>query len=127
MRGHPIQQTFEQLGARGQIGLMPFIPAGYPDLATTAAALPALDGGGANVIEIGFPFSDPIADGPTSRKRSPSRLANKLKLGEIFQTIAAAGRRSRFRSSRWSATASSIRYGVDALRGDGQRLPDSMA
>ncbi len=66
---------------------MPFIPAGYPDLATTAAAIAALQRGGADLIEIGFPFSDPVADGPTIQAAFTQALAKKLKVTDIFATI----------------------------------------
>jgi tryptophan synthase alpha chain len=84
-----IGETFGQLREQRRVGLMPFIPAGYPDLATTAAVLPALEAGGANVIEIGFPFSDPIADGPTIQAAFTEALAKKLKVSEVFATVAA--------------------------------------
>ena len=70
--------------------MMPFIPAGYPDLATTAAGLPALEAGGANLIEIGFPFSDPIADGVTVQEAFTAALAKKVTVGQVFETVAAA-------------------------------------
>lgn len=70
------------------MALMPFIPAGYPSLAATQAILPALESAGANLIEIGFPFSDPIADGPTIQAAFTAALAKKLHLADIFQTIA---------------------------------------
>jgi len=85
---HTIAQTFETLRQRKQIGFMPFVPAGYPDLLTTAAVLPALEEAGANVIEIGIPFSDPIADGPTIQEAFTAALAKKLHVSEIFATIA---------------------------------------
>ena len=69
---------------------MPFIPAGYPDLQTTAAVLPALESAGADLIEIGFPFSDPIADGPAIQEAFSEALAKKLKVGDIFKTVATA-------------------------------------
>jgi tryptophan synthase alpha chain len=83
-----IAQTFEELGRRKQIGLVAFIPAGYPDLATTAAVLPALEKAGASVIEIGFPFSDPIADGPTIQAAFTQTLTRGLKVTQIFATVA---------------------------------------
>lgn len=67
---------------------MPFIPAGYPDLETTAAVLPALEAAGAAAIEVGIPFSDPIADGPTIQEAFSVALARKLKVGDIFRAIA---------------------------------------
>ena len=91
--GRSIGETFRQLRQQRRIGLVAFIPAGYPDLATTAAVLPALEAGGANVIEIGFPFSDPIADGPTIQAAFTEALARKLKVSEIFATVASVRQR----------------------------------
>jgi tryptophan synthase alpha chain len=82
-----IPSTFAALRDKKQIALMPFIPAGYPDLATTAALLPAMEKAGANLIEIGIPFSDPIADGPTIQAAFTAALAKGLKLADIFNTI----------------------------------------
>ncbi|MGD0390816.1 MAG: tryptophan synthase subunit alpha, partial [Tepidisphaeraceae bacterium] len=73
-----IAQSFADLRGRG-IGLVPFLPAGFPDLATTAAALKALDAISPAAIEIGFPFSDPIADGPTIQQAFTAALARKVK------------------------------------------------
>ncbi|MCC7350715.1 MAG: tryptophan synthase subunit alpha [Phycisphaerales bacterium] len=83
-----IADAFAQLKQRGRIGLMPFIPAGFPDLQTTQALLPALQRGGASAIEIGIPFSDPVADGPVIQEAFNVALSHKLKLDQIFQTIA---------------------------------------
>ncbi len=59
-----IRRAFDLARARGSCALMPFITAGYPDLATTERLLRELPDAGADLIEIGIPFSDPIADGP---------------------------------------------------------------
>jgi tryptophan synthase alpha chain len=75
------------LRSQQQIALMPFIPAGYPDLETTAAILPALEAGGANLIEIGIPFSDPIADGPIIQAAFTEALAKGFRLDDLFKTI----------------------------------------
>lgn len=85
-----LQQTFDNLRSRGQIGLVAFIPAGYPDLETTKATLPALQRGGASVIEVGFPFSDPIADGPTVQEAFNVALAKKIKVADVFSAIQSA-------------------------------------
>lgn len=82
-----ISQIFADLRSAGRIGLMPFIPAGYPDLATTAAILPALEQAGASMIEIGFPFSDPVADGPTIQAAFTQALSRGLNVREIFKAI----------------------------------------
>ncbi len=59
-----IVATFESLRAQGQKGLMPFVCGGHTRAGVTTAALAALDQAGASIIEVGIPFSDPIADGP---------------------------------------------------------------
>jgi tryptophan synthase alpha chain len=84
-----LPQTFADLRARGQIGVLPFIPAGYPSLETTQALLPALQRGGASAIEIGIPFSDPIADGPTIQEAFNAALLKKIKLKDILAAVAA--------------------------------------
>ena len=66
---------------------MPFIPAGYPDLPTTSACIIALEKAGATLIEIGFPFSDPIADGPTIQESFTEALKKKLKVADIFAMV----------------------------------------
>ncbi len=83
-----IPQTFDTIRASGGIGLLPFLPAGYPDLETTAAALLALERGGASVIEVGIPFSDPIADGPVIQEAFTLALAKKLKVEQVFEAVA---------------------------------------
>lgn len=87
-RNPSVRQAFEALRKRGGIGLVPFIPAGYPDLKTTAACLLAAQRGGGTIIELGFPFSDPIADGPVIQESFTRALANKLTISEIFETVA---------------------------------------
>jgi tryptophan synthase alpha chain len=84
-----IADSFHSGHSLSKIGLVPFIPAGYPDLPTTVAALRALDAAGAAVIEVGFPFSDPIADGPTIQEAFTEALAKKLKVADIFAAVAA--------------------------------------
>ncbi len=59
-----IDSIFRDLRAAGRKALMPFVCGGYPSVGTIAAALPELQRAGASVVEIGIPFSDPIADGP---------------------------------------------------------------
>lgn len=59
-----LDDTFADLRARGETGLVTYVTAGDPDLGRSAEVLSALDRGGADVIEVGVPFSDPVADGP---------------------------------------------------------------
>jgi tryptophan synthase alpha chain len=81
-----IAQSFADLRGRGP-GLVPFLPAGFPDLDTTAAALVAVDAAGPAAIEIGFPFSDPIADGPIIQQAFTAALSRKLKVRDIFRVV----------------------------------------
>jgi tryptophan synthase alpha chain len=74
------------LAARRSEGgaLMPFLTAGYPSLEVTAAAIPALEAAGAHVLEIGFPFSDPIADGPVIAASMHEALGGGVTPASIF-------------------------------------------
>jgi tryptophan synthase alpha chain len=85
-----IRQTFDAARSAGRLALMPFLPAGYPNLAATAALLPVLEECGASLVEIGFPFSDPVADGPVIQEAFTYALAKKIKVSEVFDTIRAA-------------------------------------
>jgi tryptophan synthase alpha chain len=106
------------LRSGGRIGLLPFVPAGYPDLATTRAILPALERGGASAIEIGIPFSDPIADGPTIQEAFSTALSHKLKLRDIFAAVSAV--RGSVSIPLIAMTSYSIvyRYGLERFLGD---------
>jgi tryptophan synthase alpha chain len=107
-----IRQTFDDLRSRGHIGLMPFVPSGYPDLQTTAACLLGAERGGASLIEVGVPFSDPIADGPVIQEAFSAALAKKLKVEQTFETVASV--RGKMQIPLVSMVSYSIvfRYGV---------------
>lgn len=80
--------TFEKLKKDGHVAFMPYLTAGYPDLETTAALMRALDEAGADVIELGFPFSDPLADGPTIQMASQKALAGGVTPAGIIDLFA---------------------------------------
>jgi len=82
-----IQQTFQSLRAANRIALMPFVPAGYPNLETTAACILELQQGGASLIEVGFPFSDPIADGPTIQEAFTYALEHGIRIAQVIETV----------------------------------------
>jgi tryptophan synthase alpha chain len=71
----PIQQRFSDLHQQGRCALMPFLMAGDPDLATTRATLLALQANGADIVELGIPYSDPLADGPVIQAAASRALA----------------------------------------------------
>jgi tryptophan synthase alpha chain len=82
-----IQQKFAELNQRGEAALIPFITAGDPDLATTLKIMRELERGGADCIELGIPFSDPSADGPTIQRSSERALKKPVPLSAIFRLV----------------------------------------
>ncbi|HEY7318937.1 MAG TPA: tryptophan synthase subunit alpha, partial [Candidatus Binatia bacterium] len=82
-----IEKKFAELRSRGETALIPFVTAGDPNLATTLKILRALEKGGADCIELGIPFSDPTADGPTIQRSSERALRNGISLSRIFQLV----------------------------------------
>lgn len=79
-----ITDTFTQLQRDGKKGFIPFITAGDPDLETTERFLIELGNSGASIIELGVPFSDPMADGPVIQRASERALKNEVKLQHVL-------------------------------------------
>jgi tryptophan synthase alpha chain len=71
-----LTRTFERLKREGKVALIPFVTAGWPALGDTERLVPAIIAGGGDIIEIGVPFSDPIADGPTIQRTNQRALDN---------------------------------------------------
>jgi tryptophan synthase alpha chain len=82
-----IDALFARLKSEGRHALMPFITAGDPDLLTTAALITEMVARGAHMVEIGIPYSDPIADGPVIAASYHRALQRGVRLGHIFQTL----------------------------------------
>src|SRR4051794_8061321 len=82
-----IEQLFSKLRREKRKALMPFITAGDPDLAFTAAVVKELVSRGCHLFEIGIPYSDPIADGPVVQASYTRALAHKIKLDDILKTL----------------------------------------
>lgn len=82
-----IQQTFEDLQAKGQKSLIPYIMAGDPSLDVTESLVLTLAEGGADLIELGIPFSDPIADGPVIQQAAERALQSGTTLKKVFSTV----------------------------------------
>jgi len=82
-----IGKKFAELKQRGEVGLIPFVTAGDPDLDTTLKIMRALESGGADGIELGVPFSDPTADGPTIQRSSERAVKRGVTLPKIFQLV----------------------------------------
>ncbi|MBN8480604.1 MAG: tryptophan synthase subunit alpha [Xanthomonadales bacterium] len=84
-----IDQRFASLRARGRKGLIPFVTAGDPLPQATAAVMHALVEAGADVIELGVPYSDPVADGPTIQHASERAIARGVGLEAILAEVRA--------------------------------------
>jgi tryptophan synthase alpha chain len=82
-----IDALFNRLKHENRRALMPFITAGDPDLATTALLISEIVKSGAQMLEIGIPYSDPIADGPVIAASYHRALENGVKVSHIFQTL----------------------------------------
>lgn len=82
-----IQQAFERLNGEGRKALIPFITAGDPDAALTLPLMHTLVEAGADVIELGVPFSDPMADGPTIQRASERALAKGMTLRKVLALV----------------------------------------
>lgn len=85
-----IDQIFSDLRHAKRGGLMPFVTAGDPDLETTVGLLPELEAAGASIVEVGIPFSDPIADGPVIQESMNHALVSGFKVEALFEAVAAA-------------------------------------
>lgn len=83
-----IEQTFAAARSANRGALMPYLTAGDPDLARTAVLLQTLQEAGADLVELGIPYSDPLADGPVIQAASARALAAGTRLGAIARMIA---------------------------------------
>ena len=84
-----IQSTFKRLQAEGRKALIPFITAGDPDGESTVSLMHSLVAGGADIIELGVPFSDPMADGPIIQRASERALAGGMSLTRVLGIVSA--------------------------------------
>lgn len=82
-----VSQCFEHLRNRARCALIPFITAGDPDLATTEAAIKLLDENGADLIELGVPYSDPLADGPVIQAAATRALKQGVRLEQVLEVV----------------------------------------
>ena len=93
---HILEKKIRDAAAEGRTALIPFVTAGYPTPETFWNVVAGLDGSGADVIEIGVPFSDPVADGPVVEAASVKALENGVTLHGIIEGL--RKRRGTFRA-----------------------------
>lgn len=84
-----IARRFAERAAEGRAVLVPYVTAGFPEVDDTVPLLEALDDAGADVIELGIPFSDPLADGPTIQASSFRALENGVTVPRVLEMVRA--------------------------------------
>lgn len=82
-----LETLFTQLGERNQAAFIPFVTAGDPNFATSLQLLHCLAEHGADIIELGMPFTDPAADGPTIQKANERALQHDISLPKILELV----------------------------------------
>src|SRR5438128_2297648 len=91
---NPIDTLFQKLRSQGRKAFIPFVTAGDPDLSATTQVAEELARRGASLIEIGFPYSDPIADGPVIQASYTRALSRGVRVDSIFACIRELSRSS---------------------------------
>src|SRR5262245_48684433 len=84
---NPIDALFARLRSTGRKAFIPFLTAGDPDTPSTVALAQGLIDAGADLVEIGFPYSDPIADGPVIQASYTRALAGGIHLDDVFASV----------------------------------------
>jgi tryptophan synthase alpha chain len=113
-----IERRFSELKQSGRKAFIPYITAGDPSLAATRDIILALDRAGADVIELGVPFSDPIADGPVIQRATERALANHVTLRDVLQLGKDVRRQSEIPLLLFSYFNPLLSYGLEKLAAD---------
>ena len=82
-----LKNKFDELKKKKKCGFISFITAGDPDFNTSYKILKKLPSSGVDIIELGMPFSDPMADGPTIQKANNRAIKNKINLKKTFDLV----------------------------------------
>ncbi len=126
-----IDGTFQRLQMRGEKALIPYLTAGDPDLETTVALILEFEQRGADLVEVGVPFSDPLADGVTIQRASQRALQGGTTLSKILEMIREVRRNAQLPLVLMSYVNPIFRFGIErfvkeatAAGVDGVILPD---
>ena len=116
-----IRKTFAELKRSGRGGFIPFITAGHPDLATTELLLMELAAAGADIIELGVPFSDPVTDGEVIQRASERALRNGVTLGDALTCVAHAKQHIDVPIVLFSYFNPLLKFGEDRMANDAKQ------
>jgi tryptophan synthase alpha chain len=113
-----ISDKFQELRNRGAKAFIPFIMAGDPDLETTIRLVPELERAGSHIIELGIPFSDPVADGPVIQRAGARALAHQYRLADYLKAVESIRRVSNVPLLLFSYFNPIFQYGLEKLARD---------
>src|SRR5262245_25398186 len=113
-----IGETFEELRRRGGKAFIPFITSGDPDLETTIRTVPELERAGSHIVELGIPFSDPVADGPVIQRSSERALRNRYRMNDHLEAVRRIRRDSSIPIVLFSYFNPILQYGLERLAAD---------
>lgn len=113
-----IDHVFQQARRTGRKVLIPYIMAGDPDMGTTKALVLALEAAGADIVELGIPFSDPIADGPVILRAGMRALVHDTSLAEVLRAVRDIRRDSQVPIVLMSYYNPILQYGEEAFARD---------
>ena len=113
-----IAKQFDELRLSGRRGFIPFVTAGDPDLRTSLSIVEVLADEGADIIELGIPFSDPMADGPTIQASSQRALANGVTLTDVFEMVRSLRKRHQIPIVLFGYLNPLLQYGLERFRDD---------
>jgi tryptophan synthase alpha chain len=110
-----IDDAFDRLLHDGKKGFIPFITAGDPDLSTTLDLILELDRAGATVIELGIPFSDPMADGPVIQRASERALKHSFGVADVLSLVTSARKQTDVPIILFTYFNPLLQFGLDRL------------
>src|SRR5262252_9107167 len=116
-----ITKTFSNLKQENRTGFIPFITAGDPDLQTTRELIVELAAAGATLVELGIPFTDPMADGPVIQRASERALRHRFGIEDVLQIVAAVRRLTDVPIILFSYLNPLLQFGLERLAGEGKR------
>lgn len=125
-----LDEVFARCRSEERAALVAYLPAGYPDLQTSVRAVQTMAEAGADIIEVGVPYTDPLMDGPVIERAATQALASGFRLDHVFEVVAAARAAGSVPvvMTYWNPV---LRYGVDRFAaalaqagGEGLITPD---
>lgn len=113
-----IGRKFQELASAGRKAFIPFVTAGDPDLETTVRVVAELARAGSDIVELGIPFSDPLADGPVIQRASERALRHRYRLADFLAAVAEMRRDTAVPIVLFSYFNPILQYGLERLARD---------